>query len=88
MSDLLDTLMALVTDVTTPSRLRARISILANWFYADCKARNLSARTIEFYQCKLAYLIIGLDLVESLSARYRCAFMLQACLGGLSPNRC
>lgn len=54
MTDLLTTLIAGKNDVS-PAKLP--LIVLANWFFADCAGKNLSAHTITFYHLKIDYLL-------------------------------
>ncbi len=48
------------------------LRVMADWFYADGAARNLAPRTLEFYRCKLAYLVTaaGDRLPQDISAHH------------------
>ncbi|MHB9133312.1 MAG: tyrosine-type recombinase/integrase [Armatimonadota bacterium] len=43
------------TPTSNPAHLPLRV--LADWFLADCTARNLQPRTVQFYRLKLLYLL-------------------------------
>lgn len=56
MSDLLDELVLAARGDDPQPIPQLPLRVLAEWFYADGTARNLSAQTVEFYRNKLIYL--------------------------------
>lgn len=59
MTDLLSTLVATQQADTAAPRARHTLPlrVLVEWFYDDCHARNLSPKTLSFYQQKLVWLV-------------------------------
>ena len=60
MTDLLSDL--LTVDAPTPGATTLNpaelpLRVVADWFFTDCKARNLQPKTVHFYQLKLSYLL-------------------------------